>query len=195
MNRSKINSIQAAALVLLTSLQLLGAEDSLHGEMTAEDHMLLTVTAKVDAIDREKRELTLRSPSGEVSTVTVDEAVKRLDDINKGDEVNVKYYLSMLAELREPTAEEKKNPILISAGQTKAPKTAPPAVKSLRLIRAVATVEGLQRPTRLVTLKGPRGKYLTVKADDVKRMEKLHVGDTIVITFTEALAVAVEKAK
>jgi hypothetical protein len=29
----------------------------------------------------------------------------------------------------------------------------------------------------------------------VKRMEKLHLGDTIVITFTEALAVAVEKER
>lgn len=121
--------------------------------------------------------------------------MKRFDEIEKGDEVNVKYILSMVAELREPTDEEKENPIQISVGETKAPKTAPPSLKSLRLTRAVATVEGLQRQGRLVTLKGPRGKYMTVRASDPKRIEKLHLGDTIVVTFTEALAVSVEKAK
>jgi hypothetical protein len=194
MSIPKIYSIHVTAFTLMF-LPLAAAESPSRGEMSTEEHRLVTMSATVDAIDREKRELTLRSASGDVTTVTVDEAVKRLDEIEKGDEVKVKYYVSVVAELREPTAEEKKNPILSSAGQTKAPSTAPPSVKSLRLTRAVATVEGLQRPTRLVTLKGPRGKFVTVQADDVKRMEKLHLGDTIVITFTEALAVAVEKAK
>ena len=195
MNTSKLNSIRAAAIVLLTSITTLGAEDTTHGTMTAEDHAIITMSAKVLDIDRNKRELTLKTSAGEVNTVTVDQAVKRFDEIKKDDQVNVKYLLSMVAELREPTPEEKENPILISAGETKVPTTAPPSVKSLRLTRAVATVEGLQRPTRLVTLKGPRGKYMTVRATDPKRMEKLHLGDTIVVTFTEALAVSVEKAE
>jgi len=44
-------------------------------------------------------------------------------------------------------------------------------------------------------MKGPRRKYMTVRAKDPKRMEKLHLGDTIAVTCTESLAVAVEKAK
>jgi hypothetical protein len=99
------------------------------------------------------------------------------------------------AELREPTSEEKQNPIMVVEGRAKAPKSAPPAAGELNVLRVVATVEGLERPTRMLTLKGPRGNYLSVRARDVKKLEKLHLGDTIVVTFTEALAIGVEKAE
>jgi hypothetical protein len=194
MKKSKLKLIYFAA-GLLALLVPLRAERPSHGEMKAEDDMLVTMTAKVQAVDLEKRELTLKGPLGDVADVTVDKAVERLDEIKPGDEVTAKYYLSMAAELREPTAQEKEKPITIVEAETRAPKTDAPAAKSLRLIKVVATVEGLQRPTRLVTLKGPRGKFLTVKAKDVDRMEKLHLGDTIVVTFTEALAVSVQKEK
>ena len=163
--------------------------------MTAEDEVLISATATVKALDLEKRELTLKDPLGNETTVTVDKAVKRLDEVKVGDEVTAKYYVSIAAELREPTAEEKEKPIMISEGVAKAPKGTSPAAGGLRVIRVLATVEGLERPTRVVTLKGPRGNYLSVRARDVKRLEKLHLGDTIVVTFTEALAVSVEKAK
>ena len=163
--------------------------------MTVEDEVLISETATVQALDLEKRELTLKDPLGNETTVTVDKAVKRLNEIKVGDEVTAKYYISIAAELREPTAEEKEKPLMITEGVAKAPKGTSPAAGGLRVIRVLATVEGLERPTRLVTLKGPRGNYLSVRARDVKRLEKLHLGDTIVVTFTEALAVSVEKAK
>jgi hypothetical protein len=45
-----------------------------------------------------------------------------------------------------------------------------------------------------VTLKGPRGNYATVRARDHRNLEKLRLGDTIVVTYTEALAISVDKA-
>lgn len=168
-------------------------EKSLHN-MAVEDEALISVTARVQAIDLEKRELTLKGPLGNEVSLTVDKEVKRLDEVKVGDEVTAKYYVSIAGELREPTAAEKENPLVVTAGMAKAPKDTAPAAGGLRVIRAVATVEGLQRPTRIVTLKGPRGNQMEVRARDVSRLEKLHLGDTIVVTFTEALAVSVEKA-
>ena len=162
-------------------------------KMTVEDEVLISATATVQAVDIEKRELTLKGPLGDVVTLTVDKEVKRLNEVKVGDEVTAKYYVSIAAELREPTEAEKEKPIMITEGMAKAPKGASPAAGGLRMIRVLATVEGLQRPTRMVTLKGPRGNYLSVRARDPKRLEKLHLGDTIVVTFTEALAVSVEK--
>ena len=187
--------IHVAALALGISLRLQAQEGASHGPMTAEEDAIVTMTAKVQAVNQETRELTLKGPLGDLATVTVDKAVKRLDEIKPGDEVKAKYYVSVAAELREPTPEEKENPIMVVAGSAKAPKSAAPAAESLRVIRVVATVEGLQRPGRLVSLKGPKGNFLTVRAKDLKRLEKLHLGDTIVVTFTEALAVEVEKTK
>ena len=193
MNISKLKWIYAAALAIGTLLPVQAQEKPSHGKMSTEEDALVTVTAKVESVDVEKRELTLKGPLGDVATVTVDEAVKRLDEIKPGDEVKAKYYVSVAAELREPTAEEKANPLMVVSGAEKAPRTSAPAAAALRVIRVVATVEGLQRPNRLVTLKGPQGNYLSVRAKDPKRLEKLHLGDTIVVTFTEALAIAVEK--
>ena len=172
------------------------AQDKEHAaKMSVEDSVLISRTATVQALDLEKRELTLKDALGNETTVTVDKAVKRLDEVKVGDDVTAKYYVSVAAELREPTAEEKKKPLMVVEGAAKAPKGASPAAGGLRVLRVVATVEGLERPTRLLTLKGPRGNYLTVRARDPKKLEKLRLGDTIVVTFTEALAVAVEKAE
>jgi hypothetical protein len=162
-------------------------------ELKVEDQALVTATATVQALNLQKRELTLQNPLGDVFTVTVDKAVKRLDEIHRGDKVTTKYYISVAAELRDPTEEEKKNPIMVTEGTTKAPKEASPAAASLKVTKVVATVEGIERPTRMLTLKGPNGNYHSVRARDVKRLEQLHLGDTIVVTFTEAYAIAVEK--
>jgi hypothetical protein len=155
---------------------------------------LVHVTAKVLDIDREKREVTLRGPLGNEITFTVDERVKRLDEIKAGDEVNTDYYASVAAELREPTAEEKATPLTVLQAKGRAPKGTATAGGGLRVFKVVAIVEGLDRPTQSVTLKGPRGNYATVRARDPRNLEKLRLGDTIVVTYTEALAISVDKA-
>src|SRR5688572_16951965 len=100
MNISKLKWIYAAALAIGTLLPVQAQEKPSHGKMSTEEDALVTVTAKVESVDVEKRELTLKGPLGDVATVTVDEAVKRLDEIKPGDEVKAKYYVSVAAELR-----------------------------------------------------------------------------------------------
>jgi len=195
MKTSSLYKWSCAALVALGLSAAVLAQERTAAKMQVEDEILVSMTANVQAIDLEKRELTLKDPLGKVSTVTVDKAVKRLNEVKPGDDVTAKYYVSVAAELREPTKEERESPIMIAEGMAKSPKGTAPAAGGLRIIKVVATVEGLERPTRMVTLKGPRGNYLTVRARDVNRLEKLRLGDTIVVTFTEALAVAVEKAE
>jgi hypothetical protein len=46
-----------------------------------------------------------------------------------------------------------------------------------------------------VTLKNSDGKSLTVKVEDRKALENVVVGDEVVITYAEAIALSVEKAK
>src|SRR3954468_3239925 len=195
MKTSSLYKWSCAAVVALALSAAVLAQERTAAKMHVEDEILVSMTANVQAIDLEKRELTLKDPLGKTSTVTVDKAAKRLNEVKPGDDVTAKYYVSVAAELREPTKEEKESPIMIAEGMAKSPKGTAPAAGGLRVIKVVATVEGLERPTRMVTLKGPRGNYLTVRARDVNRLEKLRLGDTIVVTFTEALAVAIEKAE
>jgi hypothetical protein len=156
---------------------------------------LVTATAKVEAIDLNKRELTLKGPLGNVATFVVSDRVKRLNEIKPGDEVTVDYYLGVAAELRAPTSEEAKEPLVVLEEKARAGSGSAPAGGAMRVIRVVATVEGLDRPSQTATLKGPRGRYLTVRVADPSILEKPRLGDTVVVTCAEAMAVSVEKVK
>src|SRR5262249_53933526 len=119
---------------------------------------------------------------------------KRFNEFKVGDDVTAEYFVAVAGELREPTAEEKASPLTVQEGAARASQETAPAAGGVRQIKAVTTVEGIDLPTQMVTLKGPRGKYVTVRAQNPENLKKLQIGDTIVVTYTEALAVSLEKA-
>jgi len=161
--------------------------------LSAERAALVSITAEVQSIDLDKREMTLKGPLGNVVTFVVDNRVKRLNETKVGDHVRADYYISIAAELREPTAEEKETPLVVLQGLARAPTDTEPAGGGLHQIKAVTTVEGIDMPTQTVTLKGPLGNYATVQAQNPDNLKKLHIGDTVVVTYTEALAVSLKK--
>jgi hypothetical protein len=77
----------------------------------------------------------------------------------------------------------------------KAPPGSAPAAAGVRRFRVVTTVEGLDRPSRTVTVKGPRGNYFTARVADPSRLTQMRIGEHIVVTCTEALAVSLEKTE
>ena len=156
---------------------------------------VVTTTATVTAVDPEKREITLKDAKGNEGTFAVDKSVTRLKEIKVGDKVRAEYYVSIASEIRPPTAEEKDAPLAVLETTVKAPKGTSPARGALRQLRAVVTVENIDRDAETVTIKGPRGNVLTVHVLDPARLDRVQVGDTVIITYTEALAVSLEKAE
>ena len=154
----------------------------------------MSITATVEAINVDTRMVTLRS-GDKVISFTVDKKVKRLNEFKVGDKIRARYYISLATDIREPTLEEKKNPLVVLEGAGKAPPDATPAAGGLRQIRAVVTVEGIDRAAERVTLKGPRGKIVTVHVLDPSRLDMVSLGSTVIVTYTEALAVSLEKVK
>lgn len=157
------------------------------------DSVLVTIEAKVEALDRAKREVTLKGPLGNMATFTVDQRVQRFSEVKVGDLVRAEYYLSVAAELRTPTPEEEKTPIKVLDAAGKAPPGTAPAAGGLRRLKVVTTVEGLDRPTETITVKGPLGNLFTARVADPANLTKLKIGDKIVLTLTEALAISLEK--
>jgi Cu/Ag efflux protein CusF len=191
-------SMLCSALLAVGQCAALSAEettDASGAPMSRQKTVLATVTASVEAIDLTNREVTLKGPLGNTVTFTVDQRVKRLNEVKVGDFVRADYYVSIAAELREPTAEEKEHPLEIVQAAAKAPPGTSPAAGGLRRFKVVTTIEGLDRPTQTVTVKGPRGNYLTARVADPSRLTKVRIGDKIVITYTEALAISLEKAE
>jgi hypothetical protein len=184
-------SVLCAALLAAGPFVLLAEDES--PAPSRKDTVLITVSAKVEAIDMTNREITLKGPAGNSVTFTVDKRVKRLNEVKVGDYITADYYLSIAADLREPTAEEEQHPITMLEGAAKAPPGTAPAAGGLRRFKVVTTVEGLDRPTQTITVKGPRGNYVTARVADPANLTKMKIGDHIVVTYTEALAISLEK--
>ena len=163
--------------------------------LAREEAVLVTITASVEAIDQASREVTLKGPLGNSVTFTVDQRVKRLNEVQVGDFVRADYFVSFAAELRKPTPEEEKTPLIMLDASGKAPPGTSPAAGGLRRFKVVTTIEGLDRPTQTITVKGPRGNYLTARVADPSNLTQMRIGENIVVTYTEALAVSLEKSE
>ena len=150
-------------------------------------------TATVTAIDKATREVTLKTEDGESTKIVVGPDMKRFDEIAVGDTVRARYTVGMTAELRAPTEEEKKEPFVALESGGKSPDGTAPAAGAARMFRIVATIEALDRTTQTATLKGPDGAYLTVKVEDPVKLTKPHIGDYVVVSVAESVALSLEK--
>lgn len=170
------------------------AEGSASPQMTdaREIWQSVSLTATVEAINHKTRVATLRVGE-DVTVVTVDKQVKRLDEVTVGDKVKVEYYVSLATEIRQPTAEEQKMPLTVLQAGARAPLDMPPGASEINQVRAVATIEGIDRCAERVTLKGPGGNSVTVHPLDPSRLDKVRLGDTVIVTYTESLAIYVEE--
>jgi hypothetical protein len=57
----------------------------------------------------------------------------------------------------------------------------------------VLTITGLDKAAGTVMLQGPTGQVTTVKARDPRNLDRVAVGDLVEVTYTEAMAVSVDK--
>lgn len=162
--------------------------------VTRSESQLRTYTGTITDIDYAGRELTLKDAMGDEETFLVSNDVQRFNEAKVGDKVELIYYIGYNAEVRKPTAEEQQNPLVILGATGRAGAGESPSGASTRQIRAVVTIEALNRANQTLTVKGPRGNYYVARVADPSRFDDVHIGDTIVMTFKEALAVSLERA-
>jgi hypothetical protein len=120
--------------------------------------MALNFTGTITDIDYPNREMTLRGPEGGLATFAVDREVRRFNEAKVGDRVSMDYYLGVTAEVRKPTPDEERNPLVVLDKESRTGLEQAPAGHTTRRIRAVVTIEALDRTAQTVTVKGPRGK-------------------------------------
>ncbi len=149
------------------------------------------IKAKVNAVDLDKRLVTVTGPQGNAVTLKVGPGVKNLDQVKPGDELIVRYLESVALFVRrsgEP-------PAAVEAGAVEVvPKGQKPAATVVDTVEITGTVEAIDYAKRTVTLKGPQGNARTIKVDpSVKRFKEVKKGEQVVARFTEALAISVKK--
>ena len=154
---------------------------------------MVTVMGTVTEINTETREITLMGSDGGLMTVKAGEEVERFDEIAVDDIIEFDYYTYIKAEFREPTEEEKAEPVQMMVEAGKATEEMAPAGAIGAVVKAVVTIEALNRPLMLATVSGPNGNYVTIPMEDAEFMTKLHIGQVFILTYAEAMAVSLEK--
>ncbi len=189
--------VLAAAVVLMLSLSTGVFAQATKGATPAEPAKVVkerqaVMTATVQAIDLKTRVVTLKGPKGEVRDIKVGEEAVNLPQVKVGDLVTVKYYESLAVEVIKPGqfagAGEKSAIVRAKPGEM-------PGGMAAQQSTVTATITAIDKKNSSLSLKGPEGKTVKVKVEDPKNLDKVKVGDELLITYTEALAISVEKAK
>lgn len=169
------------------------AENAVSEPIVKERWINTTVVGIVTNIVKETREITLMGSEGNLVSFTASDAVERFDEIKVGDRIAFDYVVYMKAEFREPTAEELAEPLKVISEVAVAPEEVAPAGVLGAMVQGVVTIEVLNRPNLLAVVKGPNGNYLTVAVEDPAFLETLHIGQKLILTYAEAIAVSLTR--
>jgi hypothetical protein len=151
----------------------------------------VTITATIEAIDKSARLVTLKGPKGNLATVYVDPSMKRFDELKVGDKVTAKYYESIAVRVRQPGDAA---PQAESAGVTRGTGASPGATASVQETVTVNVVS-VDKANQAVTVKRKDGGIVSMRVENPKYLEMVKAGDTVDITYTQALLVEVSPAK
>jgi arylsulfatase len=151
---------------------------------------VIEVSATVTAIDKVKREATLKRPDGSTFTVKVGPEAVNFDQVEVGDMVNatlthelVTFVVSKDAAMRDDAA----------AGVARAKKGEQPGGLMATTVQRVGTVVDMDHWKRRVTLRFEDGSTETFPVRQDVNMEAHQVGEKVVFQATETIAVDVTK--
>jgi hypothetical protein len=152
---------------------------------------MVTVRGWIDAVDKTNRTVTLKGPRG--GTVTLDvKDPKKLDSVAVGDPVVAAFIEALAIQLKKvpgatPGVRVTEARVSSASGET-------PSGAVGREIVVTAQITAVDRQAQTVTIKGPRGNTETIKVKDPKNLTGVEAGDTAELTYTQALAVTLDRA-
>jgi hypothetical protein len=153
------------------------------------DEMTATETVTVKAINHKTRVVTLAHADGTEVTLTVGDQVRNLAQVKKGDHVTVTYHESLAFAAKR--ADQGAPGASVVQGAARAEPGAKPGAAAASITTVTVTIVGIDKSAGTVTVKGPRGNVVTVKARDPRNLDRVSVGDLVDVTYTEAVEIAV----
>ena len=153
----------------------------------------MRITATVYAIDPERRIVTLQNDLGGIETMKVGPDVKRLQDFAVGDTVVIDFDQGLVLEF-QPAGTEFVPPTDVAVGERAGSGKAEVGARAMG-VQGTVTVTAINAKKRVVSIQGPGGNVYKVKAGPGVKLDKLKVGDKLLATYVEAVAVKLVKAK
>jgi hypothetical protein len=138
------------------------------------------ITAKVEALDRSARTLTLRVPKGAPTTFVAGREVRGFDQTRVGDFVVVRYLEPVLFEIRK-------------SGSSARERVEASADGAARKVTVVADVVAKDARKRTLTLRGAK-QTVEFRAPSAEQFKLVQIGDRVEATYGEATAISIELA-
>ena len=159
------------------------------GEAGGVVEQSFTVGAKVTAIDKSARKITLAGDDGSKGTITAPAEMRNFDQLKVGDRVKATINERLVIFVRSSGEDPS---LTHSAALAAAPKGAKPGALSAESYELVATVKSIDTTTRQATLAFVDGTTETVTARPDVDLTKYKVGDSVVIRVTSVATVVAE---
>lgn len=177
---------------LLTSASAFASSDEAASAKPAfSASQSMTATARVEAINRETREVTLLLDDGETVTMNAGEETRNLDQVNPGDMVYAHYTESISIEVVEGDGAEPG--IRAQEDTARSAKGRMPGYAAEEATVITAVVESINLENNTFKLREPDGKIREYVARNPHNLKMAEVGDKVITTITESVVLTVEK--
>lgn len=184
----KKNSVLGILCLLVAGIAWAGEEEMVRPSMMASTTM--TVSAEVTAIDHDARVVTVRKEDGETVTFDVPEEARNLGQVKVGDVVLAEYESVYSIEVM---ANEGHEPAAATVDAVaRAEEGEMPGIAMMETTVVTATVEDINIEANTFQLKGPEGNITEFTARNPDNLRRAKVGDLVVMTVTDAVALTVE---
>jgi hypothetical protein len=186
------NPVAAACAAAALSLAIVAHAEAPAAAPTGEGIVSrVDVTATVAKIDHATREVTLKADDGREFSFVASEDVKNLPQVKVGDVVHVAYAEAFVYDVKKGGAAADRGTVIAGGAAAAGQK---PAGTIARETQVTVMITAIDPTVPSVTFKGPAGNTRTIKVLHPEKLQGVSVGDTVDITYTEALAIKVEEA-
>ena len=151
----------------------------------------VAVSAVVEAINHETREVTLRKADDTTITFTASEEARNLDQVDVGDVLHAEYVESLSIQVFANDGMEPEAAAAAAVARTE--KGQMPGFAAMEQTVVTATIEEINLETNTFKLREADGSVNEYAARIPSNLERVEVGDLVVITVTGAIAIVVEE--
>lgn len=151
----------------------------------------IELQGKVLAIDKAKREVTVKGGSGVETTFFVGDQVKNLGRLKVGDIVMLNYVSALGLELKKDGKALRER---VESEQNGTQAAGQPGMTKGRTVKITADVMTVDLERNSLTLRGPK-RTVDMVVEDVALLKEVKVGDQIEVTYMEATVISAKTGK
>lgn len=188
---SNLKFTSVLAIFLASAVALAGDDTAGMERPSLYTSNKVVVTSEVEAINHETREVTLKGADGESVTFTASDEARNLGQVSVGDVVTAEYVQSITVDVMPNDGTEPGVGEVAAMGRS--PEGEMPGVVAMESQVVTAVLHEINLETNSFKLREANGRINEYAARDPENLKRVVVGDLVIITYTEAVAISVEE--